>query len=74
MNGIEKESSRLGLYVSAYSPGDGITRYRFYTTPKRFFHGDGIFTALGKREALIFLRGIEIGRMEQAKLMEGNTK
>jgi hypothetical protein len=61
---------RAGLAVGQWSPGDGITRYRFF--PKRFppggspevdYHeGEGIFTALGIAEAEIFLRGYLEGR------------
>ena len=53
------EAQRLGLYVAEQSPGDGVTHYRFFegTAPKAYFSGDGIFTALGVKEAATFLRG-----------------
>ena len=60
----------LGLYVGTWSPGDGMTRYRFFedgvVTAKDepvqdFNSSDGLFTAGGKGEALVWLRGYRRG-------------
>lgn len=42
-------ANRAGLYVRTYSPGDGVTRYRFFTSPNNSYFGpdNGIHTALG---------------------------
>jgi hypothetical protein len=47
----------LGLYVATWAPGDGVTRYRFFTQPLRYDQGDGLYTALGLKEAWCFVRG-----------------
>lgn len=48
-----------GLYFSTWAPGDGATRYRFFDRPGNSYHGpdDGIFTALGTKEAHAFMSG-----------------
>ncbi|KKL83152.1 hypothetical protein LCGC14_1977590 [marine sediment metagenome] len=47
------------FYVSAYSPGDGVTRYRFFSKPGNtyFGPGNGDFTALGWKEAAVYANG-----------------
>lgn len=52
----------MGFYVDDYSPGDGVTRYRFFRKPSRY-HGpeSGIYTALGRKEALVFAQGVTLG-------------
>ncbi len=54
-------AKRLGLYVATYSPGDGVTRYRFIKSrkgkPVSYFAHDGVYTALGISEAETFLAG-----------------
>ena len=49
----------VNLYVATWSPGDGVTRYRFFDSPGNAYCGpaNGIFTALGYREACAFARG-----------------
>ena len=74
MNTIERTAQTLGLFVSAWGPGDGVTRYKFHIDVKGFFESDGVFTALGKREALVFLRGVEIGKLLEAKIYERISK
>jgi len=50
--------SSVGLYFDDWSPGDGVTRYRFFTKPDQdYFAGDGLYTALGWKEACIFADG-----------------
>lgn len=40
-----------------HSPGDGVTRYRFFTNPKNDYFGpeNGIHTALGLKAAWLFV-------------------
>jgi len=59
---IKRRAEELCLVVHTYSPGDVITRYRFHRPGvKSYFEDSGIYTALGKKEAEIFLRGFEVG-------------
>lgn len=55
------DAERAGLCVRTYSPGDGVTRYRFFegNDPKQSYFGpaDGIYTALGLKEAETFVAG-----------------
>jgi hypothetical protein len=60
-------AKNLGLYAAAYSPGDGVTRYRFFRKPNGYFQADGIYTALGKKDALIFLAGFNMKRRNPSK-------
>ena len=51
-----------GFGVDTYSPGDGVTRYRFFDRePFGYFAGNGIYTALGIAEAEAFARGLSWG-------------
>lgn len=59
---IEEKARVAGLYVDSYSPGDRVTRYRFFLKPMDFFAGDGIYTALGAKEAKTFIAGFAQGR------------
>jgi hypothetical protein len=51
-----------GYSVHSYSPGDGVTRYRFFrgapTKQTYFGPASGIFTALGFKDAYIYAQGI----------------
>ena len=57
MTKLERKAREAGLYVDSYSPGDGVTRYRFFGKPMDYFAGGGLFTALGKKEAETWLEG-----------------
>jgi len=57
---IEK-AKHFGLYIATWSPGDGKTRYRFFTENISYFQGDGIYTALGVKEAVVFFEGFKRG-------------
>jgi hypothetical protein len=49
---------RGGFDFDTYSPGDGVTRYRFFPDPGHdYFSGDGDYTALGYAEAMAYARG-----------------
>lgn len=49
----------LGLWVDTWSPGDGMTRYRFFEEPGNTYFGpeNGIFTAKGYKEAVAYAKG-----------------
>lgn len=64
-NELRDLATQAGLFIDSYSPGDGITRYRFFIRESDYFAGDGIFTALGLKEAMIFIRGYRLGRSQQ---------
>lgn len=56
-----------GLTFDTWSPGDGMTRYRFFDGTARdsdYFggHGDEVQTCLGLREAEVWLRGYVAGK------------
>jgi len=61
---IEQVAGDVGLRMATYSPGDGVTRYRFFYAgpgPVAYFDADGVYTALGAKEAMIFLEGVAEG-------------
>jgi hypothetical protein len=68
--GTIENLERAGYYLDTYSPGDGVTRYRFFkfeadgTRRNDYFGpGNGLFTALGWREAELYAQGlIDAGR------------
>jgi len=67
---LPKLLAHTHLAVGTWAPGDGKTRYRFFqraadaTSLYADYHeGDGIYTALGRAEAVTFLRGVLAGRM-----------
>lgn len=65
MEELEEEARRVGLYVTSYSPGDGVTRYRFTREPADYFAASGankLYTALGLKEARTFIEGFGSGR------------
>jgi hypothetical protein len=61
LESLRREAARHNLYVGVYSPGDGVSRYRFIRSrngkPVSYFSDDGIFTALGIGEAETWLSG-----------------
>ncbi len=61
---LRDNARKAGLYVSVYSPGDGISRFRFFkgVKPRSHFSGDGIRTVLGIANAELFLSGYRKGR------------
>ena len=70
---IEETCQRIGLHVDTWSPGDGVTRYRFWNrgvmdTPAEelcYFSCNGIYTALGLAEACTFVAGYQHGRAKE---------
>lgn len=71
-NTVYSEAARLGVYVATWNPGDGATRYRFFENGVRvnftgeliadYNQGLELFTALGRKHALTWLRGYSAGR------------
>jgi hypothetical protein len=62
---LENEAKAAGLDVTSYSPGDGVTRYRFYPAGSGnnyFGPGDGIATVLGLKAAKDFIAAYAAGR------------
>jgi hypothetical protein len=53
------------LTVTENSPGDGVTRYKFHYDPNKkinnYFQEEGLFVALGLKEARAFLKGYIAG-------------
>lgn len=51
-----------GLYTATWSPGDGITRYRFALAPFDYHETNGIHTALGWKAAVAFAEAFLLGQ------------
>ncbi len=64
MSKLEEIKSILpaGYSVCTYSPGDGVTRYRFFQNApenQSYFGPDnGVYTALAFKEAYAYARGL----------------
>ena len=57
-----RKSLPVGWGVDTWSPGDGVTRYRFFDRePHGYFAGRGVYTALGIKEAETFVAGVCLG-------------
>ena len=59
---LELETAKYGLSVNTYSPGDGVTRYRFNNKHSTYFADNGLYTALGIKEAMTFIIGYNMGK------------
>jgi len=65
---ILAKALRNGLTIATHSPGDGVTRYRFFKRDNEHPHGHDYhegkeyYTALGPKEAHAFLDGVAVGR------------
>ena len=70
MTQATEEAQKFGLYMDSYSPGDGVTRYRFFAEPSDYFGGRGIYTALGAKERDTFISGWRAGRDSLGLLRE----
>lgn len=57
-NKLSEYARDNGLHVSKYSPGDGVTRYRFFDKPGNTYFGpaNGICTAMGLKAAWRYLQ------------------
>ena len=66
---LQMDAKEVGLFIDTWSPGDGVTRYRFFLKDIDYFAGSGIYTALGWKEADTFATGFCQGVLstEEAK-------
>lgn len=58
-NQLRKLLADSGLQIDTRNIGDGVTRYRFFAPDQHpdYFASEGLYTAIGRREAITFLRG-----------------
>lgn len=54
---LTERASRVGLYVTTYSPGDGHTRYRFSHNDSDDFACKALYTSRGIYDAQTWLGG-----------------
>ena len=56
---LKQDCEAHGFFMAAWSPGDGVTRYRFFSKPGNDYFGpdNGDFTALGWKEATAYIAG-----------------
>lgn len=60
---LRGEAHYVGLTVHTYSPGDGVTRYRFARPNVRdYFESNGLATVLGISAAEAWISAYRIGR------------
>lgn len=69
---LKEEALEKGLYVATWAPGDGVTRYRFFENSGNTYFGpeNGIYTALGLKEAYTFLAGSRAASRDVRKVHE----
>lgn len=67
LNCMIQNAHALDLHVSEWSPGDGVTRYRFFKKAGNSYFGpdNGIHTVLGIKEAETFLAGYAAGHPDK---------
>lgn len=55
---LREHAKTGGLHVATWSPGDGVTRYRFFEKPGNSYFGpdNGVCTALGLKQAWKYLQ------------------
>lgn len=60
---LKQACEEVNLWIACWSPGDGVTRYRFFEEPGNTYFGpaSGIHTALGWAQANLFLTGFAQG-------------
>jgi len=68
LNQIEQAAAEVGLYVTTWAPGDGVTRYRFHRGPADYNDGSGIYTALGRADAMNFIKAFGMGKSKKNPL------
>lgn len=63
-NGILRRAGFLGISCETSAPGDGCRRYEFFSPgSKPYVYGRQLGFCLGAREAEIFLRGFDEGKI-----------
>lgn len=66
-------AKKYGLKVFTYNPGDGMNRIRFGRPEQTdYFSHSGFFTALGKKQATIWLQGFIAGREYEQDIQSRN--
>jgi len=61
---LRRGMKEIGVTIATYSPGDGVTRYRFTLNGQGYFQasgGDNLATALGIAEAETLANGLMLG-------------
>jgi hypothetical protein len=66
------EACPFPIRYATYSPGDGVTRYRFFETDQtpNYDQGNYIYTALGIKAADLWLCGVVYGSLHLRLLQE----
>jgi hypothetical protein len=64
----------IGYDLDHYSPGDGITRYRLVPLGEQYFSHSGIFTALGRQDAMAQGRAFLEGWWRAQERMKRGTE
>lgn len=54
---VKEFAENYGLKVDDWTPGDGVCRYRFFIEGDTYFSCRPIYTAMGRKQALVFLQG-----------------
>jgi hypothetical protein len=67
LNSMEQAAAAVGLVIGTWAPGDGQTRYRFFLKSGKssygdYHQGDGLYTALGRKDAMAFIAAYGKGR------------
>ncbi len=67
LNAMEQAAHAVGLVFGTWAPGDGQTRYRFFVRKGGerygdYNQGDGLYTALGRKDAMAFISAYGKGR------------
>jgi hypothetical protein len=70
LNAMEQAAAAVGLVIGTWAPGDGVTRYRFFLSDGKsrygdYHQGDGLYTALGRKDAMAFIAAYGKGRSAQ---------
>jgi hypothetical protein len=71
---LQGSAHYVGLRIARYSPGDGMTRYRFFPIddPSDYFGpSNGVHTALGMAAAEAWIEGYRAGRTAGMDAMIG---
>ena len=61
---LQDAAAEKGIWLATHSPGDGVTRYRFFANPGNSYFGpdNGIVTVLGSKKAWEFVEAYGWGR------------
>jgi hypothetical protein len=74
-NEMERGAALVGLLVTTWAPGDGLTRYRFFAADGKsryadYNQGGALYTANGRKEAISFIKSYGIGRSRMNPLTQ----